>query len=246
MKDYKISVIVPCYNGEKFLEECLTSIVNQDYENFEIIFVDNESTDNSVIIAKRFEEETSKFKISYAKNIDAYAWREPVEEGMRLMSGDYFTIVAVDDALFPDYLSKVAAILENSDRKIECIQSPIKRVFPNGQFDIVCHPSLSLNQWKSKLLEHCAVNTPTMVYSRSLYEDNHITYNSKAYLGAADYDLYCQFIDKGILICSHQEYLGYIYRVHQDQCTWGMVEEARKGKSYDALIKSYWREKWKK
>ena len=83
-----------------------------------------------------------------------------------------------------------------------------------------------------------------MVYKRELYDNNHINYNSEEYLGADDYDLYCQFIDKGILIHNHTEFLGYNYRVHADQCTWGMVEEARKGYAFDIKIQNYWREKW--
>lgn len=242
----KISVIVPCYNGEKYLNECLTSIANQSYDNFEVIFVDNESSDNSVNIAETFKDKIADFKISSAKNIFAHSWDEPVSEALKIMSGDYFTIVAADDGLAPDYLEKVASVLNNSESEIQCIQSPIRRVFPNGQADILGYPALSLGEWKNKLLQHCAVNTPSMVYNKSLYEDNHITYNCEDYLGAADYDLYCQFIDKGILIHNHQEFLGYNYRVHQDQCTWGMVEEARKGKDFDSSIKSYWKNRWQK
>jgi glycosyltransferase involved in cell wall biosynthesis len=240
----KFTVIVPCYNGEKYLNECLTSIANQSYDNFEVIFVDNESSDNSVNIAETFKDKIADFKISSAKNIFAHSWDEPVSEALKIMSGDYFTIVAVDDALSPDYLSNLSIVLKEAEGEIECIQSPIKRVFPNGQADLLSYPPLSLKQWKTKLLEHCAVNTPSMVYRRSVYEDKHMTYNCDKYLGAADYDLYCQFIDKGILIHNHQEFLGYNYRIHEDQCTWGMVQEAQKGNDFDSSIKSYWKEQW--
>tara|TARA_A100001515_G_scaffold144489_2_gene148675 strand:- start:44 stop:775 length:732 start_codon:yes stop_codon:yes gene_type:complete len=241
----KISVIVPCYNGEKYLNECLTSIANQSYDNFEVIFVDNESSDNSVNIAETFKDKIADFKMSSAKNIFAHSWDEPVREALTIMSGDYFTIVAVDDALSPEYLSKLSVILNESEGTIECMQSPIRRVFPNGQSDILGYPSLSLDEWKTKLLEHCAVNTPAMVYRSSLYEEGHITSKCEDYLGAADYDLYCQFIDKGILIHNHQEFLGYNYRIHEDQCTWGMVQEAQKGNDFDSSIKTYWGDKWK-
>ena len=51
----KISVIVNCFNGEKYLEKCLKSIINQKYSNFEIIFFDNLSTDNSRDIVKNIK-----------------------------------------------------------------------------------------------------------------------------------------------------------------------------------------------
>ena len=49
-----ISVIVNCYNGEKFLNKCIKSILNQTYENFEIIFWDNKSNDDSQTIIKKY------------------------------------------------------------------------------------------------------------------------------------------------------------------------------------------------
>ena len=52
-RDYKIGIIVPNYNYEHTIEKCLTSIFNQTYQNFEVVFVDDMSTDNSVEIAKK-------------------------------------------------------------------------------------------------------------------------------------------------------------------------------------------------
>ena len=49
-----VSVVINCYNGESYLEECLTSIQNQTYQNWEVIFWDNHSTDNSKQIFKKF------------------------------------------------------------------------------------------------------------------------------------------------------------------------------------------------
>lgn len=242
----KISIIVPCFNGENYLEECLNSIVSQDYENIEILFVDNESTDNSLKIAKKFKNSHfDKFKIGSAKNIFKYSWTEPVEEALSRMEGDYFTIIAVDDAISPDYISNVVKVLESLKGEVLCMQSPILRV-QSGNINLLTawRPLHSLIEWKTELLRHCPVNTPTMIYKRELYENNHITYNTEEYLGAADYDLYCQFIDKGITIHNHTEFIGYRYRIHEGQCTWGMVSEARKGNVFDTKIKNYWREKW--
>lgn len=237
----KISIIVPCYNGEPFLEDCLNSIINQDYKNIEIFFVDNESTDNSISIAKKFKD----INIGTAENIYDYSWTEPVGEALPQITGDYFTIIAADDLIEPNYISNVVKVLNDSKNKIQCMQSPILRCMPNGQSMMSGWKPLKTSQeWKTELLKHCPVNTPAMVYSKDLYVNNHITYKTKEYLGASDYDLYCQFIDKGIDIHNHTEFLGYVYRVHQDQATWGMVEQAKKGNAFDVRIQNYWREKW--
>ena len=57
----KISVIVNCYNGEKYLNQCISSILNQKYQNFEIIFYDNFSSDNSKNIVKNFKDIRIKY-----------------------------------------------------------------------------------------------------------------------------------------------------------------------------------------
>jgi len=54
MSDNLVSVIINCYNGEKYLEECIESVLNQTYKNWEIIFWDNQSTDNSKKIIEKF------------------------------------------------------------------------------------------------------------------------------------------------------------------------------------------------
>ena len=60
-----VSIIINCFNGEKYLNEALTSVVNQSYKNWEVIFWDNQSTDNSAKIYKAYRE--SRFKYFYAK-----------------------------------------------------------------------------------------------------------------------------------------------------------------------------------
>ena len=65
-----ISVIVNCHNGEKYLESCLNSIVNQNYKDYEVIIWDNASTDNSKKIVKKFKDK----KIKY--------FRHPIKENL--------------------------------------------------------------------------------------------------------------------------------------------------------------------
>ena len=64
MKSPLVSVIINCHNGQKYLSECVRSILNQTYKNFEIIFWDNNSTDKSYEIIKKFKDKRiRKFKL---------------------------------------------------------------------------------------------------------------------------------------------------------------------------------------
>ena len=57
---HKISIIIPVYNVGEYLDECLSSVVNQNYKNYEVIVVNDGSTDNSLEIAKKYEKKHKK------------------------------------------------------------------------------------------------------------------------------------------------------------------------------------------
>ena len=97
------------------------------------------------------------------------------------------------------------------------------------------------SEFKKVLFEKCPVNTPTVIYSRKIYEDGLLTWNGKDYLGASDYELYFKLTDNNIFIYPIPQWLGYYYRWHEGQATWGMHKETT---DYDKLIREHWRKKW--
>ena len=97
-----VSIIVNCYNGEKFLRQCLESIFNQTYENWEVIFWDNASTDKSQTIFKSFKDKRLNYYRS-AENVSlgqARAW------AVNKSNGEYIAFLDVDDKWFPKKLRK--------------------------------------------------------------------------------------------------------------------------------------------
>ena len=99
----KISIIIPNYNKAKYLKQCIESCLNQTYENTQIIFVDNESKDNSLQIAKEIKQNSKKdFIIDVAKNVYPRCWDECIDKSREYLQGDYYTIVGSDDYLDKD------------------------------------------------------------------------------------------------------------------------------------------------
>jgi glycosyltransferase involved in cell wall biosynthesis len=93
MKETKISVIVPIYNGEKTLEQCLNSVLNQTYENYEVIVVDNNSTDRTKEIIKRFQKQNTKIKYVLEARRGRGAARNA---GINNSTGDIIAMTDVD------------------------------------------------------------------------------------------------------------------------------------------------------
>ena len=107
-----ISIIVPIYNVELFLEKCLTSLVHQTYENTEIILVDDGSTDNSLYIANKFKEKYPNIKLFHKKNEGLGLTRN---YGLKYANGEYIVFVDSDDYLDVSFCETMYSNLKKHD-----------------------------------------------------------------------------------------------------------------------------------
>lgn len=106
----KLSIIIPVFNGAKFIEKSYNSIRNQELENFEIIYVDNNSNDDSVNKIKVLLKNDSRVKLlSQTKQGAAPARNKGIEKAQ----GDYIYIFDVDDEIYPDALRRMIAVLDS-------------------------------------------------------------------------------------------------------------------------------------
>lgn len=99
MKNELISIIVPVYNVEKYLEKCLDSITNQTYKNLEIIVIDDGSTDKSGIICDKYAQKDNRIKVIHKLNGGLSDARNA---GLDICTGDYIGFVDSDDYIEPD------------------------------------------------------------------------------------------------------------------------------------------------
>ena len=102
----KVSVIVPAYNAEHMLAECLNSLLLQTYENKEVIVVDDGSTDKTADICDRFQASNESIKIIHQKNAGVSAARNTA---LGYSSGDYIVFVDSDDTVDPQYIEELMA-----------------------------------------------------------------------------------------------------------------------------------------
>lgn len=96
-----ISVIVPVYNVEKYLEECLDSIQNQTYSDIEVILVNDGSTDKSKVICDRYCEDDNRFQLLNQENQGLSAARN---NGVAASTGEFIAFVDSDDIILSNYL----------------------------------------------------------------------------------------------------------------------------------------------
>ena len=104
-----VSVIMNCYNGERYLQEAIDSVYAQTYKNWEIIFWDNSSTDKSAKIAKTYDD-----KLKYFKSNETTILGKARVEASKMANGDYLAFLDVDDLWLEKKLEKQVNIFEES------------------------------------------------------------------------------------------------------------------------------------
>lgn len=110
--DKRISVIIPVYNSEKYLEECLDSVVNQTYQNLEIILINDGSTDSSPEICKRYATMDGRIVFLNQENGGEAAARNV---GLRAATGELLMFVDSDDMLTLDICEQAAERMQDYD-----------------------------------------------------------------------------------------------------------------------------------
>ena len=103
----KVSIIVPVYNSDKYLKECIDSILNQTYKEWECLIVDDGSTDNSAKIIKTYIKGDVRFKYTYQTNKGVSVARNT---GFKLASGDFINFLDGDDTFLPNKLKEQVGV----------------------------------------------------------------------------------------------------------------------------------------
>ena len=148
-----VSILMNCFNGERFLHESLKSIINQSYENWELIFWDNKSTDNSIQIVSSYKDERIKIYTSHEHTNLGKARKNAFKKA----KGDYLAFLDVDDLWEKDKLKKQLKVFDDngigiaftntlyfSKKRKKVLYSPNKKLEVNTSLLITNYP-LSLN-----------------------------------------------------------------------------------------------------
>lgn len=125
-----ISIIVPVYNTEKYLKQCMQSLVNQTYKNIEIIVINDGSTDQSQKILEKYLEKDSRVKIIFQENKGISAARN---RALELASGRYIMFVDSDDWI--ELNTCQIALRELKEHNSDIVMWPYKREYSNSSKD---------------------------------------------------------------------------------------------------------------
>lgn len=137
----KVSVVIPAYNHEKFIGPAIESVLNQSYQDFELIIVDDGSTDNTAGVIKGYDDK--RIRYFYQENQDAF---NTINRGMGLADGEYIAILNSDDIYSLDRLQCLLDVREETGA--QCLFSDVIPISDSGEE--FTDPDFGWNLWHQK------------------------------------------------------------------------------------------------
>lgn len=203
----KYSIIIPVYNTSKFLNKCIKSAINQDYDNIEIIIVNDGSTDDSLDIIKKYTKKYKNITLIDQKNKGLSVARN---EGIKKATGDYFLLLDSDD--FIEY-NLVSTLNNYVKEKPDLIRFQLRTIDEDGNLISEYHEREFELTDGSKGFELITNYKYVEVSTLYLYKTSYYKKNKFSFMPGViheDYGLIPLVIDKAKTILSI-DYIGYNY-----------------------------------
>jgi len=200
-----VSIVINCYNGEKYLDECIKSVLNQSYKNWEIIFFDNNSNDKSSLMLRKYRDK----RIKYFKSKKTFRLYKARNLAIKRCKGELVSFLDVDDWWLKDKLTKQVKVF-SKNKTIDILYSNLylyderkknKKIYINKK--------LYTGKITQELIDKFEMPILTTVIKRKIFEK--IKFDSR-YTIIGDFDL---FVRLSLIkdIKTIQEPLAY-YRIH--------------------------------
>ena len=162
-----VSVIVNCFNGERYLKECIQSIINQTYTNFEIIFWNNNSTDKSQKIVSEFSDKRIKvFKTNVKQSLG-----ESRNKAIEKSSGELITFLDVDDWYLSEKLDLQVKIFEKN-QDVGLVFTNYYNYYEHNKSKKISNCKIFNNNISQHLLDNYNVGILTVMVKRNLLLKN--------------------------------------------------------------------------
>lgn len=231
MEDIKFSIVIPVYNAELFIEKCLESVRQQEYKNYEVILVNDGSTDNSEAVITSYKEHYSEMLIKYVyqENQGPAAARG---NGIVLTEGSYIAFLDADDIWYPNkllvnyqYIKKTGGTFFYSDEY---------EVMPDGSKRRSAFRQLGANPMVELITEGNPISTSTVVAEQKLLLGAHTFFDGKRV--GEDIACWISLAGAGAKFIHIPEILGE-YRRNEKSLT--MDDEGYLKDTYDRMLSFY-------
>ena len=217
----KISIITPCFNAVKYIEQTILSIINQEYENLEYIFIDGGSTDGTVDIIRKYED-----KIAFWISEPDHGQSDAINKGISKATGDIFNWINADDYLEPRVLETIAKKYLETSFQVLCSQTNL--VDNNGSF-IRINPATEANWSFQKHMIYHGLNQQGMFWNMNVIRL--LKGVNKDFNYSMDLDLWKRFL----LTCGLKE----VYQINLVTANFRLLETSKTGADFEINFKYF-------
>ncbi len=206
-----ISVIVPIYNAEKYLNRCIDSILVQTYTNFELLLINDGSKDKSGEIIDKYAEKDNRIKVFHKENGGVSSARN---KGMKNAFGEYITFIDADDYIISTFLEDFA-IENNIDLHAQGVALVYNNRDLNHYYKYDISKICNIKQFYIESVDNNMISGPcSKLYKKHIIELNNITFDESISFGEdslfiIDYISHCK-------IAKESNRCGYIYTHEND------------------------------
>lgn len=223
MKIHAITVLMPVYNGEKYLKEAIESILGQTFEDFEFLIIDDGSTDTSQKIILSYSDK----RIRLVKHQSNQGLISRLNEGLGLAKGKYLARMDCDDIALPERLAIQYRFMEKHDNVAVC-GSWAKSIGKDGKY------IAKMKQLSGRLLKYCFWKPSPIIHPTAMLRMSEIGSMrfSKDAIHAEDYDFWLK-IGKRLQLFNLRQVL-LLYRIHGDS-----VSQTKRQTQLESSYKSF-------
>lgn len=211
----KVTVLMPVFNGEKYIQEAIDSVLRQSFQDFELLIVDDGSTDNTLALIRNYKDKRIRLETR------GHDFIGNLNEGLRLARGKYVARMDADDIMHTERLQVQVRLMEKHPELTVC--GTWMKNFGEGVMPHVFRPSGGeivaplLQMLKGNILFH-----PTVMFRKSFLWSQHIQYQH--YQAAEDYKLYVEIAKAGGVFYIEPQVLLF-YRCSSLQVTQNKQQE---------------------
>lgn len=226
----KVSIIIPVYNVEDYLEECIKSLISQSYKNIEIILINDGSTDHSLEICNILKDNDNRIIVINQVNSGVSVARNV---GLNRATGEYVLFVDSDDFVQKEFVQKMVSAIVDVDIAICAyienykISTIAHKVVQN---EIIIDNITAINMMLDR--NYYGGYLWNKIFKKSIIEENNITFDTNIHM--------CEdllFVSKYLCNCKNARIIPdllYNYRMRESSAVWN-----KKNKKYESLFISY-------
>jgi hypothetical protein len=213
----RVSVVMPVYNGERFLSEAVESILDQSFQEFEFIIIDDGSADSTASILDSYHKQDARVRVYRQENKGLVA---ALNYGCELARGKYIARMDADDIAIGNRLMRQVEFMEKHP-EVGVLGGAVEIIDTTGNSLKISGNPVADHELRRALLEYCAFWHPTVLMRKDILA---LTGGyRKAFFGAEDYELWLRIADHSQL--ANLDAVLLKYRLHLYQVTVGKVRQ---------------------